>query len=114
MSTVKAYAVVSTGNLANAKDWYAKLFGRDPDRSPMAEVHEWYFGEGGVQLLDDAERAGSSRLTLIVDDLDETRSGLQQRGLTLGPESGGDFATVAEIKDKEGNVITFAKPGPAQ
>jgi hypothetical protein len=31
----------------------------------MANVYEWHFGNGGMQLVDDATRAGSSMLTVI-------------------------------------------------
>lgn len=112
MSITKTYAVICTKDLERAKGWYSKLFGRQPDLTPMAEVHEWYFGNGGIQLLDDAERSGQSRLTLIIDDMDEIRRGLGERGLRLGEASGGDFATVAQITDLDGNVVTFAEPGP--
>jgi ketosteroid isomerase-like protein/predicted enzyme related to lactoylglutathione lyase len=112
MSIVKSYSVVSTADLAAARAWYAKLFGREPDRTPMSEVHEWYFGDGGVQLVQDENRGGRSMLTLIVDDIDEARRSLAKQGLALGPATDGDFATLAQIKDHEGNVITFAKPGP--
>jgi glyoxylase I family protein len=114
MAIVKAYSVVSTGDLATARVWYTKLFGREPDRTPMSEVHEWYFGDGGVQLVRDQNRRGCSMLTLIVDDIDEARRSLARHGLGLGPQSGGDFATIAQIKDDEGNLITFAEPGPDQ
>lgn len=110
----KVYGVICTADLASAKEWYTSLFGRAPDLTPMAEVHEWYYGDAaGVQLLDDAARAGQSRLTLIVDDLEGARAGLGARGLALGKASGSDFATVAQIEDRDGNVITFAQPGPA-
>lgn len=46
------------------------MFGRAPDLHPMGEVYEWYFGDGGVQLVDDAKRAGNSMLTVIVSDLE--------------------------------------------
>lgn len=108
----KAYAVVCTSDMERAKSWYSKLFGRQPDLTPMAEVHEWYFGDSGVQLLDDAERAGQSRLTLIVGNLEEIRRELQEQGLELSEASGGDFATVSQIEDFNGNITTFAQPGP--
>jgi predicted enzyme related to lactoylglutathione lyase len=114
MSIVKAYATVSASDLGRAKAWYEKLFGRGPDLTPMVEVHEWYFGEGGVQVVDDPGRAGRGMLTLIVDDLESTRGGLTQRGLALGPSSGGEFARIAQIEDPDGNLVTFAEPGPAQ
>ena len=80
----------------------------------MAEVYEWYVGDGGVQLVDDAKRAGNSMLTVIVPDLDAARGALQSRHLSLGPSSGGDFAPLAQISDLDGNPITLAQPGPAQ
>ena len=110
----KVYAVVSTAQLARAHEWYSRLFGRSSDLHPMAEVHEWYFVNGGVQLVADAERAGRSMLTVIVSNLDAIRAEMQTRHLALGPASGGDFATVAQIQDPDGNRITFAEPGPTQ
>lgn len=110
----KIYAVISSGRLDDAQKWYSRLFGRPADLHPMAEVYEWHFGNGGVQLVDDAKRAGSSMLTVIVPDLDASRAALEARQLTLGPASGGDFARIAQITDQDGNQITFAQPGPAQ
>jgi predicted enzyme related to lactoylglutathione lyase len=110
----KLYAVISTGRLEQAKDWYARLFGRGPDLHPMAEVYEWYIGDGGVQLVDDSKRAGKSMLTVIVPDLEASRAALQSRQLSLGPSSGGDFARIAQINDLDGNQITLAQPGPGQ
>jgi hypothetical protein len=69
-------------------------------------------GDSGVQLLDDAERAGQSRLTLIVDNLEQIRRGLHEQGLELSEARGGDFATVSQIEDFNGNITTFAQPGP--
>jgi predicted enzyme related to lactoylglutathione lyase len=110
----KVYAVISTAQLARAHAWYAQLFGRRSDLHPMAEVHEWYFANGGVQLVADAERAGRSMLTLIVSDLEAARAELQTRHLSLGPATASDFAIVAQIRDPDGNQLTFAEPGPAQ
>jgi hypothetical protein len=110
----KVYAVISTARLDQSKEWYTRFFGRAPDLHPMAEVHEWYFGNGGLQLVDDAKRAGSSMLTVIVPDLEASRAALQSRQLSLGSSSGGDFARIAQITDLDGNQITLAQPGPAQ
>jgi hypothetical protein len=106
----KAYAVISTAYLKGARSWYEKLFGREPDATPMTPLHEWYFGDSGVQLLDDIARAGQSRVTFVVDDLEAVRDGLADRGLTLGRAFKGDIATVAQIEDADGNVVTFTQP----
>jgi uncharacterized protein YndB with AHSA1/START domain/predicted enzyme related to lactoylglutathione lyase len=114
MAIAKIYGVVCTANLATAKAWYTRLFGRAPDLSPMSEVHEWHHERtAGLQLLADGIQAGHSKLTLIVSDIEETRAALSARGLALGTSSAGDFATVAQIADPDGNIITFAQPGRA-
>ena len=110
MTFSTVYAVVSTANLEAARDWYERLFGRAADREPMTGVLAWYFGSGGVQLVTDAQRSGNSLLTMIVSSLDRTRTDLRIRRLTLGPASGGYAATIAQIRDPEGNQITFAEP----
>lgn len=114
MTVDKVYAVISTRRLDQSQEWYTRLFGRPADLHPMDEVYEWYFGNGGVQLVDDATRAGQSMLTVIVPDLEALRAALQSRQLTLGPSSGGDFARIAQITDLDGNQVTLAQPGPAQ
>ena len=53
-------------------------------------------------------------LTVIVSNLDAIRAEMQTRELVLGPPAGGDFATVAQIRDPDGNQVTFAEPGPTQ
>ena len=110
MTITRVYAVMSTAQLGRAYEWYARLFGRASDRQPMAEVHEWHFLNGGVQLVSDSTRAGRSMLTVVVGNLDGTRAEMQTRDLVLGPASGGDFAAVAQIADPDGNRITFAEP----
>jgi predicted enzyme related to lactoylglutathione lyase len=114
MTIAKVYAAVCTADLVAAEAWYTRLFGRAPDLSPMPEVHEWHHDRvAGLQVLADTSQAGHSKLTLIVDDIERTRTALSAQGLTLGTSSGGDFATVAQIVDRDGNIIKFAQPGPA-
>ena len=114
MTFSTVYAVISTTNLDRAREWYARLFGRESDRQPMTEVCEWHFGSGAVQVVADPQRAGCSMLTMIVSSLERTRADLLGRRLTLGPTSGGEVATVAQIRDPDGNQITLAEPPPAQ
>ena len=78
MTVDKVYSVLSTGRLDQSKDWHTRLFGRAPDLHPMAEVYEWFFGDGGVRLVDDATRAGRLMLTVIVPDLEASRATLFQ------------------------------------
>lgn len=114
MEVNNVFAVITSGRLEEAHAWYSRLFDRPADRHPMANVYEWHFGSGGVQLVGDATRAGHSMLTVLVPDLDAWRAALESRQLTLGPSADGDVARFAQITDRDGNQITFAQPGPAQ
>jgi hypothetical protein len=73
----------------------------------MPTLHEWHFGDGAVQLVDDPARAGNGSLTLIVDDLGQTRADLEAQGLPLGPAMDGDVVRFAQISDPEGNLVTL-------
>jgi predicted enzyme related to lactoylglutathione lyase len=106
------YGVMTVSDLQRARDFYEMLFGRGPDASPMAGLHEWHFGQSGVQVVKDPGRAGSAMLTIIVDQLEAVRRDIGQRGLELGNNFGGEFALVAQIEDPDGNRISFTQPGP--
>jgi hypothetical protein len=99
MTFSTVYAVISTTNLDRAREWYARLFGRESDRQPMTGVCEWHFGSGGVQVVADPQRAGCSMFTLIVSSLERTRADLLGRRLTRDPSSGGDMTAIAQIRD---------------
>jgi hypothetical protein len=59
----------------------------------------------GIQVVDDARRAGTAQVTVAVDDLDRQLAVLSARALPVG--AAGRTATVA---DPAGNVITVAAP----
>jgi len=110
MNVDKVYSVIAVSDLDRARGFYTKLFGRDPDAAPMDGLHEWHMPAAGVQLLHDADRAGRSMVTLVVDSMVTVRALLSERGLTLGETSAGAFLKVAQIDDPDGNRITFAEP----
>ena len=66
---------------------------------------------GVIQVIDDADRAGSSLLTLSVDDLEAQVAGLEERGLTPSAidETTSDKVLIATIADAEGNTITLVE-----
>lgn len=109
MTNERFFAVICTADLATASAWYAKLFGRDPDRRPMPSLAEWQ-GEGGLQLLERADAAGKGFLTLMVDDIEEARADIQRRGLEVGAKQEGDVAGIAQLRDPDGNTVTLAAP----
>jgi catechol 2,3-dioxygenase-like lactoylglutathione lyase family enzyme len=61
-------------------------------------------------VSDDADRAGSSNVTLVVSSLDEQLAALEAEGIPVGPIQGTPgLVKVATVTDPEGNLITFAE-----
>ena len=59
-----------------------QLFGRSADDRPMKEAAEWRVLDGdGVQVVDDADRAGRSMITVNVDDIEALVTEMTARGL---------------------------------
>ncbi|MET0390132.1 MAG: VOC family protein [Polyangiales bacterium] len=106
------YAAIPVADMDNALVWYGKLFGRQCDDRPMQSVAEWQLTNGGgVQLVHDAKRAGKSMLTLDVQDLTQLIADCKTRGITAhptGPNQGP--YDLAQVKDPDGNLLTFAQP----
>jgi len=111
LTITNALAGIAVENLADALDFYERLFGRPADARPMGEVAEWKLPGGGwVHVSTDADRAGASMLTLIVDDLSEELGRLSLQGLAPVAKSVGDFFKTAKFRDPDGNQIVFSQP----
>src|SRR5918998_441836 len=107
----KVLADVAVADFASALTWYERLLGRPADAAPMEGLAEWHLAEGGgIQVSDDADRAGSSNVTLVVSSLDEQLAALEAEGIPVGPIQGtSGLVKATTVTDPEGNEITFAE-----
>ena len=111
MNLQKIYTFLLTADLAVAEDWYTKLLGRRPDYRPMDTLVQWeLFDQGGITLSTDDEIAGRGVMFLIVEDVAAERSRLQALGIVLGDDIEGDYSTLAQVRDPDGNLLTLATP----
>ena len=111
MTITNALAGIAVDDINEALDFYERLFGRTPDARPMGDVAEWKLPGGGwVQVVTDADRAGASSLTLVVDDIAEELGRLSLHGMTPVAKSVGDFFKTAKFRDPDGNQIVFSQP----
>lgn len=111
MNLQKIYTSLITADLAAAEDWYTKLLGHGPDHRPMATLVQWeLFDQGGLMLSSSDEIAGKGVMFLYVDDLAAERRRLQGLGIALGADIIGDYSTLAQLRDLDGNLITLATP----
>ena len=111
MNLQKIYTALLTADLAAAEGWYTKLLGRGPDYRPMDTLVQWeLFDQGGVALSTDSEIAGRGVMFLIVDDFAAERRRLQGLGIVLEDDIEGDYSTLAQVRDPDGNLLTLATP----
>lgn len=111
MTITNALAGIAVDDINTAIDFYEILFGRRPDARPMNEVAEWKLPGGSwVQVFTDADRAGASSLTLVVDDLAEDLGRLGLHGLKPVAKAMGDFFKTAKFRDPDGNQIILSQP----
>lgn len=112
MTVTSALAVVPSRDLQAARRWWIQLLGRDADRVPMPSDLEWHFAQGGgLQVVDDAERAGAGSVTLGVDDVDAELAAARSRGLDVPRAEtvpSGQFR-MALLHDRDGNTVVLAQ-----
>lgn len=110
MSIETPLAAVAVADLEEAKEFYARLFGRPADANPMPTLAQWDFEPaGGVQVVCVPEVAGTSMLTLLVSQFDDTITELSSRGVGVGEVVTGVISRVTQLRDPAGNVITLAE-----
>ena len=111
MNLQKIYTAFLTADLAAAEGWYTKLLGRRPDNRPMDTLVQWeLFDNAGLALSTDDEIAGRGVMFLYVEDLAAERRRLESLGIELGDDIKGDYSTLAQLRDSDGNLITLATP----
>jgi hypothetical protein len=112
LSITETFAGVAVAELGPVQRWYELLFGREPDLIPNEREAAWQLSEGGwIYLVEDAERAGRSLITLLVDDLDAELAAIGGRGIE--PESRETIPGAvrkAELTDPAGNLVTLGQP----
>jgi predicted enzyme related to lactoylglutathione lyase len=104
------FAGIPVGDIAVAREWYARLFGRAPDLIPHEREVAWQLASAGwVYVVEDLPRAGGSLVTLLVEDLDTEVGAAAERGLAPDVRMEGP-PRKAEFIDPDGNKVTFGQP----
>ena len=111
MNPQKFYSALLAADLPAAEDWYTKLLGRGPDHRPMDTLVQWeLFDHGGLMLSTSDEIAGRGVIFFYVDEIATERHRLGSLGIVLGDDIGGDYSTLAQVRDPDGNLVTLATP----
>jgi catechol 2,3-dioxygenase-like lactoylglutathione lyase family enzyme len=108
---VHVYAGLRVRDFAAARPWYERLLG-EPSFFPHSTEAVWALAEGGsVYVVQDADRAGQSVVTLFADDLDAHLAEIAARGLDPDErETYSNGVRKATYRDPDGNEIGFGGP----
>lgn len=108
MTITRVLAQATVDDLARAEDWYARLFGREPDARPMAGLLEWHLGDTfGVQVWSEPQRAGHSAMVLDESDLDALATRLRDAGMAEDGPQQATSSRILPLLDPDGNRVVF-------
>jgi predicted enzyme related to lactoylglutathione lyase len=115
MSFTEVFACIHVRHRDAAIQFYERLLGNPPTMLPNDDEAAWQLTESGwLYVLCDAEKAGSSVVTLLVDDLGEHLAILAARAIETRPglQIPGAVHSVWVV-DPDHNRIQLAQPGGA-
>jgi catechol 2,3-dioxygenase-like lactoylglutathione lyase family enzyme len=103
------FAGLRVRDFAAARPWYERLLG-EPTFFPHATEAVWTLAEDrSVYVVQDAASAGSSVVTIFVDDLDARVAAIAGRGLEPADrETYLSGARKVIYRDPDGNEVGFA------
>src|SRR5258708_1292237 len=103
------FAGVAVTEFEQARAWYERFFGRDPDIVANDEEGMWQLaGTGWLYIVGDPQHAGNSIVAMAVSNIETATSGLEARGVTTGPiEKEGEAGLKALVRDPDGNSIAI-------
>ena len=109
--SVHLFAGLRVRNFAAARAWYERLFGK-PSFFPHETEAVWTLGDGrSVYVVEHADGAGHSVVTLFVDDFDGQLAAIAERGLEPDErETYSNGVRKATFRDPDGNAIGFGGP----
>jgi predicted enzyme related to lactoylglutathione lyase len=111
MAFTRVLAQATVSDLERAVDWYATLFGRQPDARPMPCLVEWHLGPSyGVQVWAESDRAGNSSMVLDESDLDGLVGRLDAAGFEHGQPEDVTASRILSLVDPDGNRIVVSGP----
>lgn len=108
MTITLTLAHVAVSDLVVSERWYRRLFACPPHTRPMDGLIEWRFGpDQGVQLFEDAERAGRSTVVVAPTDFDGAVRRLSDSGLERSGVQPGGEGRLLSLSDPDGNRVVL-------
>jgi hypothetical protein len=108
----EVFAGIPVDDFEAASAWYRIFVNRKPDMVPKEGEVAWRIaGNGWIYVVADDARAGSTIVTLLVDDLAAHVGSLAARGIApVSVDTAPGLFRSATFEDPAGNTITVAQP----
>ena len=108
MGITHAFTGLPVADYNLAYPWYVRLLGRDADTFPHDSECVWRLtSTSSIYVVEDPQRAGSSLVTLALDDLDAYERRMQAGGFVFAVEDSGATPRRLIVTDTDGNTLTF-------
>lgn len=103
-----AITEIAVSDLARAREWYSKAFGKGPDLEPFPGNVEFKVGGAWVQISEGKVSPSTWNLQLEVEDLSHERQRLREAGIAateIGTAPG--VISWFDLKDPDGNAMRW-------
>ena len=102
-------AQMTVSDLDRSEARYTAVFEGAPDNRPMAGLIEWQLSlDAGVQVFEDAERAGQSAVVIAAGDLDALAKRLPNSVIEHPNPEPVSVGRVLQLTDPDGNHLVFS------
>ncbi len=111
MDVANVFVSLGVKDHAAGCDWWSKVLGRGPDRSPMPSCCEWDLTDSVLlQVLDNPKEGAVDTVSLRLPDLEGEIKRLCAAGIAVGePQAVPGFTTlrIATLTDPDGNTLNL-------
>lgn len=99
---------INVGNLPKSREWYSRLFGKEPDLEPFPGNVEFKSGGAWVQIVEGEVKPSSWTLLFEVRDLRRERERLRSAGVAA-TEIGTSPGVISwfDLRDPDGNAMKW-------
>jgi predicted enzyme related to lactoylglutathione lyase len=100
--------VIAVSDLSKSREWYSRLFGKEPDLEPFPGNVEFKLGGAWVQISHGEVHDSSWSLQLEVRNISRERERLQDAGIMAGEiKTVPDVISYFDLKDPDGNTMRW-------
>lgn len=99
---------IAVNDIDSSREWYNRLFGKEPDLEPFPGNVEYKIGGAWVQIEKDEVKPSSWNLQLEVRDLSRERERLRSSGIEATEiKTVPDVISFFDLTDPDGNAMRW-------